>query len=499
MGDVSVVESGATRQLQHAILQLCNEHVSYEHTLQVLGVVCVTVDDQPRDLVVKLNNTLKRVDAVPPPVPEDRRVGTVRASAATTLWPRAGSDATVACSSSTPAGSSTAGSGDPLGRQGTTAPSEAAVSGSSRKCHGRKQSKPVKVRTVVNEEDGDDDDDDDNYGDDATSDCQLGGVLMIAPAETSAAEDDPSSVRSTSSSPRVLRSVGGHHPDVDEELPQRGRRHADTPMSGSAVRALLTGLTEKNDADDVLRRSRTPRYAFSSSLVDTTPDQTKYRPSDSVADKLRRDTAGADVQSSALNFSTRTAAQTADGGTSPDCDADVDGVDIKIKEEMQHPALQMTSYSLELGAGGGCGDSFDMSRSMTAAAAAAAAFSQYVDDPAMLQYDQQRLALYSSLVSAAAASGVPHSSCENARPPPPMSLLNGVTGSPDPAELASSKLGHSLDVSSYVMSGPLGDSLTMQRFPAIRRREKFGRGLHHSHQAPMKVRSPRNTASVAWR
>jgi len=36
MGDVSVTESAVTRQLQHAILQLCNEHVTYEHTLQVL-------------------------------------------------------------------------------------------------------------------------------------------------------------------------------------------------------------------------------------------------------------------------------------------------------------------------------------------------------------------------------------------------------------------------------------------------------------------------------
>jgi len=40
MGDVSVTESAVTRQLQHAILQLCNEHVTYEHTLQVTEATC---------------------------------------------------------------------------------------------------------------------------------------------------------------------------------------------------------------------------------------------------------------------------------------------------------------------------------------------------------------------------------------------------------------------------------------------------------------------------
>ena len=264
MGDVSVVETAVTRQLQHAILQLCNEHVSYEHTLQVLGVVCVTVDDQPRDLVVKLNNTLKRVDAAVTPVSDERRVGTVRTSARA-LRPRVDA-ATAACSSSTAAGSSTAGYGDPIpDRRGTTACTEAAplatVVGSSslRKCHGRKQSKPVKVRTVVDDdEDADEDDKDDvEY---SASDYRAGGVLLIAPAEPSASEDDPGVVTSPPSSPRLLRSVGGQHRDIDEELPQRGRRHADTPTPGvsesSAARTLLSGMVEHDaSGDDVLHLS----------------------------------------------------------------------------------------------------------------------------------------------------------------------------------------------------------------------------------------------------
>jgi len=446
MGDVCGLESAVTRQLHHAILQLCNEHVNYEHTLQVLGVICVTVDDQPRDVVVKLNNTLKRVDAVTP-VTDDRRLGTVRTSAST-LWPR---PAATSCGSSTAAGSSsTVYTGDvlPGPRETTTACTEAtpvtSASGSSRKCHGRKQSNPVKVETVV--------DDDENY----MSDVCASGVLLIAPAEPSATDDEQGVITSPSSSPRVGRSV-------DEDLGQRGRRHADTPTpggSGSATRGpLMTGVV----GDDVIHR----RLGFSSSVVEDS--------------RLRRDCASSDVQPAALNFSRRTS----DRAASPDCVAG-GSTDLKIKEEVPPASLPLTPYGLDLGVGRS--GTFDMSRSMSVAAAAAA-FSQYMDDPALLQsltsYDQQRLALYSSLVSAAAASGVPPAACDNG-PSPSMSLLNGA--GLDSADLPSSKLDHSLAVSSYAMSGRLRDDITMHgHLPAVRRRERFGCGPHHTHQPPMKV------------
>ena len=277
-----------------------------------------------------------------------------------------------------------------------------------------------------------------------------------------------------------MRSVGGQHRDVDEETPQRGLRRAETPTpsvsDSSAVRALLTGMVDKDDAspDDVLDRRCTSRSALSS-LVDNKPELTEYRRPESVADKLRHDCTN--VQEAALNFSTRTSDEAPDNGASPTSGA----ADVKIKDEVPHPTLPMT-YGLELGG------TFDMTRSMSVAAAAAA-FSQYVDDPAMLQsltpYDQQRLALYTSLVTAAAASGVPAGGCEDGQPPP-MSLLNGA--GQDSTDLPSSTLDRPLGMSSYAISGRLGDSLTMHRLPAIGRRERFDRGLHHSHQPPLKVR-----------
>ena len=54
-----------TRILQHSILQLCNEHVGYTNKLQILGVLCMTIDDEQHELVVKVNNTLKRVHPGP--------------------------------------------------------------------------------------------------------------------------------------------------------------------------------------------------------------------------------------------------------------------------------------------------------------------------------------------------------------------------------------------------------------------------------------------------
>merc|ERR550532_1530167 len=51
------------RALQTAILQLCNEHVSYNSRLQIVGVLCLSIDDQEDELVVKINNTLKRMNS----------------------------------------------------------------------------------------------------------------------------------------------------------------------------------------------------------------------------------------------------------------------------------------------------------------------------------------------------------------------------------------------------------------------------------------------------
>ena len=62
----STLNKSITRLLQHSILQLCNEHIGYTHKLQILGVLCMTVDDEQQELVVKVNNTLKRVNPTAP-------------------------------------------------------------------------------------------------------------------------------------------------------------------------------------------------------------------------------------------------------------------------------------------------------------------------------------------------------------------------------------------------------------------------------------------------
>ena len=238
-------------------------------------------------------------------------------------------------------------------------------------------------------------------------------------------------------------------------------RCVSSELPSSAGRSLLSGVAvAKVDADtDGFhgRHSSTPRSALSDSAA--------------IGDRRRRrrDCASADEQEAALNFSTRTPAR-----SPPDCVADVrikEEDEMQPQQQQQHPAL----YGLELGAG----RPFDMSRSPSVAAAAAAVLGQYVDDAAVMRsltsYDQQRLALYTSLMAAAAGG------CDDGPPPPgAVSLLNGAAGldgDPPPASLD-----HSLGTS-------YGDGLAMRhRLPAMRRRERFGHASHLGHQPAMKVR-----------
>ena len=238
-------------------------------------------------------------------------------------------------------------------------------------------------------------------------------------------------------------------------------RCVSSELPSSAGRSLLSGVAvAKVDADtDGFhgRHSSTPRSALSDSAA--------------IGDRRRRrrDCASADEQEAALNFSTRTPAR-----SPPDCVADVrikEEDEMQPQQQQQHPAL----YGLELGAG----RPFDMSRSPSVAAAAAAVLGQYVDDAAVMRsltsYDQQRLALYTSLMAAAAGG------CDDGPPPPgAVSLLNGAAGldgDPPPASLD-----HSLGTS-------YADGLAMRhRLPAMRRRERFGHASHLGHQPAMKVR-----------
>ena len=134
-----------TRLLQHSILQLCNEHVGYSHKLQILGVLCMTVDDEQQELVVKVNNTLKRVT---PNNPKDS--GPQVASHITTgdhhMHPSM--SVRVTQSQSVPE--------SPLQLSLNASPAGSAVncvangysSGTERKSHGRKRANPVKVHQV---------------------------------------------------------------------------------------------------------------------------------------------------------------------------------------------------------------------------------------------------------------------------------------------------------------------------------------------------------------
>ena len=50
-----------SRTMQHSILKLCNQYVKYDSTIQVLGVISITVDSCPQEITIKVNNTLKKL------------------------------------------------------------------------------------------------------------------------------------------------------------------------------------------------------------------------------------------------------------------------------------------------------------------------------------------------------------------------------------------------------------------------------------------------------
>ena len=46
--------------LHHSILQLFNDQVTYKSDLQILGVLCLTIDHEEQEILIKVNNTLRK-------------------------------------------------------------------------------------------------------------------------------------------------------------------------------------------------------------------------------------------------------------------------------------------------------------------------------------------------------------------------------------------------------------------------------------------------------
>ena len=139
-----------TRLLQHSILQLCNEHIGYTHKLQILGVLCMTVDDEQQELVVKVNNTLKRVSPSVPARKDTPPSVSPMPNALPAYNNHPMTSTEMDCSTpdvSTSRNSAVSAADSPS--QASTPPS----SQSGRRSHGRKRTNPVKVHHVYDEGD----------------------------------------------------------------------------------------------------------------------------------------------------------------------------------------------------------------------------------------------------------------------------------------------------------------------------------------------------------
>ncbi len=209
------LSKSVTRILQHSILQLCNEHIGYSHKLQILGVLCMTVDDEQQELVVKVNNTLKRVnpaasagnDAVPPPPVLAPAVAPVAPLASSGTYPQ-GPDSMENMFSlprtASPSQMLPSNRNPDLSPQGS--PAEMAGVGGGRKSHGRKRMNPVKIQQVYDEGDlvsSDDDDDDQN-------------VLTVIPTDPEG-RYDPVQAASRNSSYQANNSAVSPSPSKDHK------------------------------------------------------------------------------------------------------------------------------------------------------------------------------------------------------------------------------------------------------------------------------------------
>lgn len=164
----STMNKSITRLLQHSILQLCNEHIGYTHKLQILGVLCMTVDDEQQELVVKVNNTLKRVgpangkDGPHPFPPHGLPTGVQTLPHVPHLVNNVSTDLSLGSATHHHHHRDSLHS-HPHPRGLSPTPSPLPLNMSGRKSHGRKGSNPTKVQQVIEENHiySEDDDEDD--------------------------------------------------------------------------------------------------------------------------------------------------------------------------------------------------------------------------------------------------------------------------------------------------------------------------------------------------
>lgn len=543
--------SSVTRVLQHAILQLCNEHVGYDHTLQVLGVLCVTVDDRPEEIVVKVNNTLKRVDAVSAAAAPEYTG--VRVSTTSLVAARGGSVAaaggsdSVTCSSTGGAGTSVPGlslsepapSGthcvigsllaDAGGSRGNS-PSvdvrmtirdspqlsaeslSAVVSGSSaaggRRCHGRKQSNPVKVKNFAVQ--------DDNEAQvspmagEESSPLRSGEAFcsgsvdehLMSSAERSGGGDKNQMEIGQASGQRMLgskRTCGDAFGSAAASGRLRANRHDSAPASSMTVRALLTNLQARNAADRV--QSGALASPVSATGREMSPDETIRRTPIIVAPVERKDDQRDDIsqqqqQDTALNFSmnaldggSRSATNTPRSSereehAKNDPRFGLNGV--KVKEEY-HTAFQQQAYNVDylLNAAAAGGNAYDLSQ-LVANYGSLLGENQFLS---MSGFDPHHLALvYGSLAAAGGCSSLSALGCQ--------SPLNSAAQRPNAASDAGNVESGDVRQASggetprrYAVTNRLNNGLTMhfsRTHPAIRRRNRFAR--HPGVAGPGKVK-----------
>lgn len=82
--NVEELQDEFVKLVQRNVLQLCRDHIAFVSTLQVMGVMCITVDGCKPDICVKLNEML--INESPASVTPTVRAGDVQSAGQDSLF-----------------------------------------------------------------------------------------------------------------------------------------------------------------------------------------------------------------------------------------------------------------------------------------------------------------------------------------------------------------------------------------------------------------------------
>ncbi len=233
-----------TRFLRQKMLEVCQDYVSFSHQVNILGVITLTVDDEPEDLVVKFQHIFKRTNQNSVKEGAPQKSTRVVSSTGGQSVPRP-----VALQQHQQQSPSVKKSSAPALNNGSEPTVNGVANGyahdnSERKSHGRKRAHPVKVHQVFDEDLGSDEE-------------EPITVIPEAPESTLSMSSSPASEVPLTNKSRLMSDVRAsgsakRKPTQQFRVPQ----YASTPSKNPYMRQALSEVgpfcTEPGESENTI-------------------------------------------------------------------------------------------------------------------------------------------------------------------------------------------------------------------------------------------------------